>query len=459
MKLHPIVSRSGIAIAIGATLLSACSDQAEAPLAPGGASASLSASAPSEEAALSELTRMVALSLQDNGLRQRIRNDLRDSRHTTEHKLALTNYVNGQSGGILLAKMAKESGMSREDVLALIGSVRPLEFYLPVATHRESWRAGDNLIVASLLEDEPGVVGRGFTLSGAPVQLVTDAAPTTPVLALVPVETDFSRTLDTRQYRNTGHNGGQSVGTMMIEPGQDCEYMMGGGSGGETTIASVGDATIMCGGGGGDVGGGGGGTVTPPTKPGGLYMTYSNLNNDGEAWLKGAPEIEVHIHGPNGGDKTYGADLACAGDRQTDPHRKFNQDNNTWSGEVLLFNQVQINSYNASYPGMGFNVMMWEDDDGACAIKTDKNMTLVLAGIAGVIGAAAVVIAEPSPANFVKASGLFIAALYASASWLLSNDDFLGAAPQVTQGAVRTDLYTSSSSTNGYINTQLKYMQ
>lgn len=49
----------------------------------------------SEQAAVDELTRLVALSLADAGLRHRVRNDLRDSRHTREHKLHLTSYLRG----------------------------------------------------------------------------------------------------------------------------------------------------------------------------------------------------------------------------------------------------------------------------------------------------------------------------------------------------------------------------
>lgn len=189
-------------------------------------------------------------------------------------------------------------------------------------------------------------------------------------------------------------------------------------------------------------------------------MTYSYVANDGEAWLKGAPEIEVHIHGPNSGDATYGADLSCAGEKVTEAIRNFNQDSQTWSGEVLLFTQKQIEDYNAAYGSQGFNVMMWEDDDTACTIKTNKDLTEVLKGIAGVVGAAAVVIEKPnSTSSWVKAAGLFIGAVYASASWLLSNDDFLGAAPQVTTDATRTDLWLNSSSKNGYIKTELRYMQ
>lgn len=422
---HSTFARSGAALLLSATLLSACADEGtRSPIAP--ESSSLSAGALGEHEALNELTRAVALALQDAGLRQRVKNDLRDSRHTFEHKLEFTSYLKGESGGILLAKMAKETGKSRDEILGLLGAVRPLEFYMPVTEHRESWSGGPDLLVASLLEDEKETPA-GYTLQGVPVALSAAAPPATPVLSLVPVETDFSRPLDPH-VPNRNDDGGNTIGTL-------CETCV---------IDDGGD------------GGGGGST----SKPGGLYMTYSYVKDDGEAWAKGSAEIEVHIHGPNSGDATYGADLSCAGEKVTESYRNFNQDSNTWSGEVLLFTQKQIEDYNAAYGSQGFNVMMWEDDDTACTIKTDKDMTEVLKGIAAAVGAAAVLIEKPnSTSSWVKAAGLFIGAAYASASWLLSNDDFLGDAPQVSTDATQTDLWVNGSTKNGYIYTELKYMQ
>jgi hypothetical protein len=435
-------------VLIGTAFLAAgCSDAAnDGTLMPPSTDVSAVPGQTAEAAALAQITRAVALAMQDQGLRQVVRNDLRASRFTPEHKLPFSDYLHG-NGGILLAKMARETGRSREDLLALLGQVRPLEFYMPVPAHRESWTGGSELLVAGLLEDH--TVPAAYALNGSPVQLQAETAPTTPTLAIVPVETRFNEPLQ-GALQNANDRAGQAIGTWTRAGGPSLMVSAGECGGGAYQLEYE-----ACDTGGG--GGGGGGTVV---KPGGLYMTYSNVTNDGEAWTKGAPEIEVHIHGPNGGDKTYGADLACAGEHSTDPFRSFNQDSRTWSGEVLLFNQQQITEYNTKYGSQGFNLMLWEDDDTSCTIKTDKNMTSVLAGIAGVVGAAAVVIEKPgATSSWVKAAGLFVGALYASASWLLSNDDFLGAAPQVTTNALQSTLYTNSSSTNGYINTQVKYMQ
>jgi hypothetical protein len=154
---------------------------------------------------------------------------MRASRHTIEHKLEFRSYLHGQSGGVLLAKMAKETGKSRDEILGLLDAVRPLEFYMPVREHRENWRGDDNLLVASLLEDH--TVPTAFTLSGHPVILDAEKAPATPTLAIVPVETNFSRPLNLR-VPNARDQGGQTIGTYCVECVQEPIDNDGGGGGG-----------------------------------------------------------------------------------------------------------------------------------------------------------------------------------------------------------------------------------
>lgn len=236
-------------------------------------------------------------------MRQRVLVALQNSRYTEEHKLPFRNYLQGQNGGILLAKMVSSSGKTRSEINALLNRVRPLEFYMPVPQHRENWEGGTDLLVASHLEDN--TVPRAYNLRGEPVAVSADEPPSTPTLVLVPVETDFSRQLPSASFRNRNDRGGRTIGTYTMDCDPYARYCEGGGGGGG------------------------------PAKPAGFYMTYSNLPDTGEPWTKGSPEIEVHIHGPNGGDSTYGADLACAGERQTEPARYFDQNNNTWSGEYF----------------------------------------------------------------------------------------------------------------------------
>lgn len=228
-----------------------------------------------------------------------------------------------------------------------------------------------------------------YSLDGEPVLLSADVPPSTPVLALVPVETNFSA----------------PSFTQLIQEESD----------------GITDSTS--------------GTTTPPA---GLYMTFSKIIDDGEAWLKGQPEIEVHVHGPapGSGDTTQADDLSCAGEK-AGGYRQFNQDSPEWSGSVLLFTKSEIDQYNLENSD-GFNVLFWEDDDTACAVKTDKRLEdhLGVGATLVVLGAAVIVqnVKEGDKSGVLVGGGLFIAGIYHLANFLLSNDDFLGAA-MATEGS------------------------
>ena len=61
--------------------------------------------------------------------------------------------------------------------------------YLPVPAHRAAWRGDDNLLVATVGADHEAPVA--FTLDGRRIVLDAERPPATPVLVVVPVETDF----------------------------------------------------------------------------------------------------------------------------------------------------------------------------------------------------------------------------------------------------------------------------
>ena len=143
--------------------------------------------------------------------------------------------------------------------------------------------------------------------------------PATPVLAIVPVETDFSH---------------------------------------PARLACI----IDC-----NSGGGLAGDATPP--PPGLYMTQSHFVQDFEGWLKGSPEFEVHILGQKGTSDSL-IDYQCAGEHAGGPYY-FDQNDLDWSGRVMLFSKQQLDQYNAAHPNQNMRVFVVEDDDTACEIKTD----------------------------------------------------------------------------------------
>jgi hypothetical protein len=157
----------------------------------------------------------------------------------------------------------------------------------------------------------------------------------------------------------------------------------------------------------------------------GFYMTFSRLVDMGEPWIKGSPEIEVHVQGQTSPSyPIYGEDLACSGEEAL-LERKFNQDGVFWNGSVLIWSQAQASAYTAQFPN-GYHIMFWEDDDTACALKFDKNtLAAALTATATAVGGAALK-GGWTPVGWGLIIASFLANAYSSANWLTTNDDFLG---------------------------------
>ena len=271
-----------------------------------------------ERAAMDRLARRLALALADPAFRAALKAELEQSPFV-EHKLQLQSFLRA-SNRRALKEVARLSGTAESTIEADANQAIPLEIYFPVPAHRATWTGGPALLVASAREDHEAPIA--YDVSGRRQVLSPDAPPVTPVLAMVPVETDFSRP------------AGQAAP-------MEC---------------------TTCG------GGGGGGTPTPPA---GLYMTYSHFVQDFEGWFKGDPEFEVHILGQSGTTDSL-KDYQCAGGA-AGGYYHFDQNNLDWSGSVLLFTQAQLNNYKTAHPNQNFRVVALEDDDTGCAIKFDSN--------------------------------------------------------------------------------------
>jgi hypothetical protein len=100
-------------------------------------------------------------------------------------------------------------------------------------------------------------------------------------------------------------------------------------------------------------------------------MTAAAFNGTFEGWLKGAPEFETHILGQAGTSDSL-TDYQCAGEKQAAPYY-YDQNSESWTGNVLLFSQSQIDAYKAAHPGNSMRIVVVEDDDTACQIKLDAN--------------------------------------------------------------------------------------
>jgi hypothetical protein len=260
------------------------------------------------------LARLFARALQNPTFRAYVKAQL-DSSPYPEHKIQLQGFLAAR-GRRALHDLARENGTTDDDVTREAAAAAPLEVYLPVAAHRAAWTGDDNVLVATAGGDHETPVA--FSPDGRRTLLSPDAPPPTPVLAVVPVETNFT-----------------------APPRALC---------------------LEC-----DGTGGGGGS----TAPLGLFMTKAHFVDDFEGWLKGKPEYEIHILGQSGTTDSL-TDYQCAGADAGGPYA-FDQNENDWSGSVLLFSQRQLDDYKAGHPGQSVRVFALEDDDTACKIITNKD--------------------------------------------------------------------------------------
>ena len=353
-----------------------------------------------ERAALSKIARRVALSLDDESIRQRVKRDMRAAPFR-EHKLQLETYLRSRDGKALLDRMVSTGGGTESELLETVSAVRPLEFYMPVARHRESWTGKANVLVVSQLDESEPIVA--FDQSGSEVALDRTSAPEQPTLSIVPVETRFNEPMPAAGSKNVRDAGGNAIGTL--------ERMVPSGS---SLIA----CDESCG------GGGGGSAPVPP----GLYLEFSRIMDMKEPWFRGDPELEVHIHGPTeAGNPRYGADLSCSGEHTYDTRKYFDQNGAFWSGRVLLFSTEETDAYVAQF-NEGFHVFFWEDDNDSCTIKLDNNPLLALVqSTASAVGTVAIKVLPK--ASWPIVAGAFVASFFSNAGeWLLTNDDFLGVA-------------------------------
>ena len=300
----------------------ACSDRppGTAPDAPPGEPGILA------EAARPELlARSLALALGDPAFRAHVKGEL-DRSSFREHKVSFQRFLaagtGSGSGGGVLATMARRSGLATADLARAADRAIPLEMYLPVPEHRRIWTGDANVLVATAVADHDPPVA--FDVQGNRQLLDPERPPSTPVIAVVPVETDFA-----------------------------------------TAPAAI--ECLSC----------GGFFPWPPLPPPppavpGLYLTKAHFVDDFEGWLKGSPEFEVHILGQKGQTDSL-TNYQCAGEKQPSPYY-FDQNDLDWSGSVMLFSKAQLDACNAAHPGQNVRVFVVEDDDTACEIKANRDI-------------------------------------------------------------------------------------
>jgi hypothetical protein len=320
----------------GAMVMSACGEQGvPATLAEESEVRSMDGSLEDRRPSMERIARRVALAMADPEFRAYVRGSLERSTFR-ERKLPFTRFLSAEADRAGLALAAVGTG-GASAVAADLRAAGALEFYFPVPAHREQWEGGEEVLVATAAQDHEAPVA--FDVRGRRIVLDPETPPSTPVLAVVPVETDFD-----------------SPGALRRAECLDCDPP-----------------------GNGD-GSGGGGPVTGPETPS-LRLTYFSVNKDFEGWLKGAPEYEVHVMAPKSQTDTINyRTLYCAGERSST--RYWNNDEATWRGSVILMSWAEIQAFHAAYPNNNYSVMAIEDDDGPCEIRVDRDLLGEVVGAA-----------------------------------------------------------------------------
>ncbi len=312
--------RTRIRLSIGLLAALAACDRPEstAPIVEEGLTRSTPAQERSQREAADRLARRFAKALDAAEFRTFMKAEL-DRSPYPENKLHLQQLL-AREGRQAMRDVARLSGEAESAVEADARAAAPLEIYFPVDEHRAAWSGGTNVLVASARED--GDTPVAYNVKGARRVLSAEAPPDTPVLAIVPVETDFG----------PGRSAAFAVTPPEPPPPEP---------------------------------------LPPPSPPLGMYMTYARFVQDFEGWFKGDPEYEIHILGQAGTSDSL-TDYQCSGGPASGYYR-FDQNELEWAGQVLLFSQTQLNNYKTAHPNQNFRIIALEDDDTGCQIKFDGN--------------------------------------------------------------------------------------
>ncbi len=361
----------------------------------------------SERTAMDRLARRVARALDDPDFRAYVKGEL-DRSPFVEHKLQFQRFLT-HAGRRALRQVARLSAESESAVQAAAAAI-PLEIYFPVAGHRAAWTGGSDILVASAREDREAPIA--YDVKGRRQVLSPDTPPSTPVLAIVPVETDF------------GLEAAVSFATAPPPPPPPPP-------------------------------------PPAPLPPGGLFMTYSHFVQDFEGWLKGNPEYEIHILGQAGASDSL-TDYQCAGEPAGGNYR-FDQNGLNWSGQVMLFSQAQLNSYRAAHPNQNFRIIALEDDDTGCRIKFDSNrfknlQTVLQSAYPDLTGSKDT---TGSLGKWVKRANALQKILRAAYSFITTQDDLIGnAVEDVVVGQFFTGanwiVKGENNVTNGWIKLEMR---
>ncbi len=149
---------------LGGVVFAAACDSVVAPeaLAPREAVSTLTAAEEAAAAAvepnLRQVTRAIAVAIEDRAVRHAVRDGLRDS-PWSQHKVVLQDFLASAEGQIVLQGAARAAGLSEAEFSARVAALPPLDFYVPSRDTRRTWQGTPNVTVVGTLNTE---TKRGF---------------------------------------------------------------------------------------------------------------------------------------------------------------------------------------------------------------------------------------------------------------------------------------------------------
>lgn len=146
----------------------------------------------SPESDVQAFAKALAVSLANPGVRTTLRDAWRDSHISTDHKLVSNEYFLSPDGSSVMNEMAKKTGTSTDELSAIIRRLPPLDVYLPIRSHRTTWRATDDVLVAATFDQNVSEVQAYDTKGTAHTVLGAAAAKGAPLIVIHPAEPKYA---------------------------------------------------------------------------------------------------------------------------------------------------------------------------------------------------------------------------------------------------------------------------
>ena len=229
---------------------------------------------PSVARRIDSFARLLASALASPGARASVHEALRLS-PLTEHKVLLAEFLASPEGQPVVAALATAASLSETEVRDLAASLPAIDLYVPVRTHRQTWRADEAVGVVALVDEVSPLVAHRS--AGPPLAIdrrAREPQVTLAVLLLGPHEAAVDRADAFMVFARS---------TSVIEDIR------------ETGIARQ-ECWEECGGSGG--GGGGGGSPPPPNNLRLAQITTSGVCDNGNC--SEGNEFEVRGRDNNG---------------------------------------------------------------------------------------------------------------------------------------------------------------